>query len=195
MRTRAFLIVVYLAFFSDAQADVCPYTFANMTTCSQINGLPALGTSDKITVAKFQALDSIANQSFTNMKTTSAIRDTALCRTKMLEYTCIAVAHVNAQTYAVPCNNGLAMKPCYDWCLEVYINCGVPPTVQGVTATMGDYAVSVCSEGKTTTNCYGNAGVAGMRPGSVGAAASSRPAMLSVVAPLAVAAAGLAAAR
>ena len=195
MRTRAFLMVTYLALFSDAQADVCPYTFANMTTCSQINGLPALGTSDKITVAKFQALDILANVSYTYQKSQLMFKDTALCRTKMLEFTCITVTSANAQTYAVPCNNGLAMKPCYDWCLEVNIACGIPPTVQGVTTSITDYAVSVCSDGKTTTNCYGNAGVAGMRPGSVGAAASSRPAMLSVVAPLAVAAAGLAAAR
>ena len=201
MKTRLFVIITYLALFSDAQAATCPANFANLTTCNFMNGWPALGTGSQITylgALGFRSLDAQMNTTISVGLTMS--KDTTACRAVMTQYSCISttfgqkntVNGIIVPTYATPCNNndGTPMKPCRDWCLEIYRTCTNDPT-----NTPGMSAVLCSGDDFATTNCYGNAGVAGMRPGSVGGAASSGPHSPYVVLPIAVVAASLSAAR
>jgi len=198
MRTRAFLIVIYLAYFSDAQAAVCPGVFANLTTCGFLNGSPALGSTAQLAyggVFGVRGLD--AQMNATVAVSVGLSKDTTACKAVFLQFACIQATFgqqqidngISVPSYATTCKDGAAMKPCRDWCLEVYKTCGKDPysgDVMAATMCTGDLFA--------TTNCYGNAGAAGMRPGSVGAA-SSGPVPAYVVLPVALVAASLSAAR
>jgi hypothetical protein len=136
------------------------------------------------------------------MNTTVAVgltlsKDTTACKAVMTEFACISATFGSKQevngntvpTYATTCNDvdGTQMKPCRDWCLEIYKTCTVSPYNTNEMS-----AVMCIGEDFATTKCYGNDGINGMRPGSpTGSAANSRPSPPSVVLPLAAAAAGL----
>ena len=101
----------------------------------------------------------------------------------------ILVNGIIVPTYATTCNDDDAtpMKPCRDWCLEIYRTCTNSPT-----NTEGMSLVMCAGDDLATTKCYGNDGVKGMKPGSAtGSAAIPRPYPPSVVLPLAVAVVGL----
>ena len=195
---RACIILAFLGMASVARATTCPTNFANLTTCRILNGVSALGSGSQITSVGMRNLDNLANQ--TVAVGLSMVKATTECNAKMTEYSCVsATAGATTAdstgkmvpTYATPCNDdGTQMKPCRAWCIEIYKTCGKAPfdSEQMITA--------MCVDTTATTQCYGNDGVRGMRPGSAtGSAGSSRPSTLSVVAPIAVAAAGLGVAR
>lgn len=195
MMQRSCVVLAFLGILSVAHAATCPAIFANMTTCTILNGLPALGSGSQITnlgVFGFRNLDNQGNATITvNLPTT---KNTTECKLKLIEFSCIAATAGSLTadgtgkmlpTYATTCNDdGTQMKPCYAWCIEFYSTCGLPP--------FSTYPDAVCRDNTATSKCYGNDGVKGMRPGSAtGSATSSRPYPPSVVLPLAVAAVGL----
>ena len=198
MMQRSCVVLVLFGMLSVTHAATCPAKFANLTTCKIMNGWPALGSGSQITYLGglgFKSLDAQMNTTVAVGLTMS--KDTTACKTVMTEYACISatfgskqeVNGITVPTYATTCNDddGTPMKPCRDWCLEIYRTCTNSPT-----NTEGMSLVMCAGDDLATTKCYGNDGVKGMKPGSAtGSAAIPRPYPPSVVLPLAVAAVGL----
>jgi hypothetical protein len=169
-----------------ADAAACVNKFANFTTCSFLNGVPADGDLTRIaTTLTIQA----------NIKkdydADASISKTEACWLKYVEFQCLAQASspwkqslnnapMDYMTSA-PCHSdGTRLKPCYKLCTNFYKDCYTKKTEDDI-----DTACQLYSAKKDEDKCFGDDGVIGMKNSASASAASW------AIAPLALAVARL----
>jgi hypothetical protein len=143
-----------------AHAAPCTRTFANMTTCAVLNGVPANGTQLEISATnKIQSV-------VTTMYASHAVwgrSPSDACRAVFYAYNCAlllearsGIAGDGPYMYAGVCDAaGGHMRPCRAWCEQFYWVCyGLLP----------EFLVdNQCAGTSYSGECFGDAGVRGMR--------------------------------
>jgi hypothetical protein len=182
---RACTALALLSMAAGAHGANCTARFANLTTCSVFNGVPASGN----------ALQIAATSTMQESVVTAYGADTGITRSESCmgihhAFRCLTFMHLKDETvtpesesyrFGVPCNGGgELLKACVDWCYQYANACysgnGIPEMRENcktLSAPAGQ-------------PCFGDNGVLGMKPRS--SASSSRPSARWVALPLAVAA-------
>ena len=175
-----------LAFLSTAHAALCPYTFANFTTCAIRNGLTAAGsatsmkqlTTDEYVIKRDYDADTQI------IKTGDKAAE---CLRRYNDFHCIEQSSFFAifeSHYAAPCNAaGFPVRPCYAWCVDFRKSCYKYEGDQWTIDSAIDWDCQTTYIAKKDNPvCYGDAGISGMKSAAPALAASAFLAPLALFA-------------
>ena len=144
-----------------AQA-ACDNAFANFTTCTVLNGVPADG--DFVCVKKTLAIEAEVLLAYS--KDNMITRNDA-CKQVFAAFECVQTTNHPQQSFvtgkwvdlfSAPCkSDGLRLKPCYEWCVKFQQTC----YTRTQTGIEFECTFSSAEQGGV---CFGDNGVRGMLP-------------------------------
>jgi hypothetical protein len=154
-------------------AQTCTQKFSDLKTCTLFNGQFASGTATSLEATK--VIDTQMVPAYDRL--TTEIRKNDECRALYLSFSCIAaVSHPDFPASAPCSSTGARLKPCKGLCVNFYKTC--------MTAAKTDAEVDkVCTEQSAPAGdeCFGDAGVLGMKAAPKSDAHSSIPPTFAVV--------------
>jgi hypothetical protein len=165
LRAAALLCALFCA-----HAAPCTRTFANMTTCAVLNGVPANGTQLEVSgTNKIQSVVATMWTAGASILTNGAYvgrSSSDACRATFYAYNCAmllesrsGIAGDGPYMYAGVCDTtGAHMRPCLAWCHQYHQVCyGLQPQFLINNECAGNAPLG-------SPQCFGAAGVNGMFP-------------------------------
>jgi hypothetical protein len=163
MRLSSHLAFALFVLISDVRGQTaCGNTFANFTTCAALNGVPADGEFARVKMTLGIEAEVLDAYSKDNMIT----RNDA-CKQAFASFECVKMMNYDQQSFvagkwvdvfSAPCReDGLRLKPCYEWCLKLQQTCYTR------TQTGAEFEC-VFASAERGGACFGDNGVLGMLP-------------------------------